>query len=75
MARIYFYKLTADSGTAPCIQNGLLSLAICKPMVRSGANIDDFIFGFAANSLHRDNRWIYAARVERCGRRFSVSLV
>lgn len=34
MPKIYFYKLTADNGGAPCVQDGLLSLAICKPMIR-----------------------------------------
>ena len=65
MANIYFYKLTADAGAAPCIDGGLLSLAICKPMIRSSATEGDLIVGFAANSLHRDNRLIYAARVTR----------
>lgn len=63
MARLYFYKLTTDDGGAPCVQDGLLSLAICKPMIRSTAAVDDLIFGFAANSLHRDNRLLYIARI------------
>jgi Nucleotide modification associated domain 2 len=63
MPRIYFYKLTADSGGAPCVKGGLLSLAICKPMLRGTAEIGDLIFGFAANSLHRDNRLLFVARV------------
>ncbi len=63
MARIYFYKLTADNGGAPCVQDGLLSLAICKPMIRSNAGMEDLIFGFAANSLHPDNRLLYIAQV------------
>ncbi len=28
MGRIYFYKLTVDAGAAPCVQRGMLSLAI-----------------------------------------------
>lgn len=63
MSRIYFYKLTVDNGAAPCVRAGLLSLAICKPMIRKTAREGDLIFGFAANSLHKDNRLIYAARV------------
>ena len=63
MERIYFYKLKADSGAAPCVRDGLLSLAICKPMIRTTARIGDLVFGFAANSLHRDNHLIYAARI------------
>jgi putative DNA base modification enzyme with NMAD domain len=66
MTRIYFYKLRVDNGGAPCVQSGLLSLAICKPGIRSKAQCGDLIFGFAANSLRpRDNRLIYAARVHR----------
>jgi hypothetical protein len=64
MRHVYLYKLTADNGGAPCVERGLLSLAICKPMIRCNAKEEDLIFGFAANSLHpKDNRLIYAARV------------
>jgi hypothetical protein len=65
MQRIYFYKLTVDNGGAPCVRNGLLSLAICKPMIRSTAKPDDLIFGFAAKSLNPDNPLIYVARVTK----------
>src|SRR5215216_5791538 len=66
---IYFYKLTADNGGAPCVRYGLLSLAICKPMIRKTAREGDLIFGFAANCLHRDNRLVYVARITKklCG--------
>jgi len=68
MNRIFFYKLTNDSGVAPCVDANLLSLAICKPMIRVKAKEGDLIFGFAANSLRGDNRpgdnrLIYIARV------------
>ena len=63
MARLYFYKLVADNGGAPHVTPGLLSLAICKPMIRRTAREGDWIFGFAANSLDADNRLIYVARV------------
>ena len=63
MPKIYFYKLTCDDGGAPCVQDGLLSLAICKPMIRSTAEVGDLIFGFAAKSLFGDNRLIYIAWV------------
>ena len=65
MSKIYFYKLTVDDGGAPCVEKGLLSLAICKPMLRSTADQDNIIIGFAANSLHSDNRLIYVARVNK----------
>jgi hypothetical protein len=65
MTSLYFYKLTADNNGAPCLdKNGsLLSLAICKPMIRSTAEPGDLIFGFAADSLCDDNRLLYIARI------------
>ena len=62
--RIYVYKLTVDNGGAPCVQDGLLTLAICKPMIRRMAVTGDLIFGFAANSLHPDNPLLYIACVD-----------
>lgn len=63
MARLYFYKLITDNGGAPHVTDGLLSLAICKPMIRRNAKPDDLILGFAANALHADNRLIYVAQI------------
>ena len=63
MPRLYFYKLISDNGGAPCVKDGLLSLAICKPMIRCSAEKGDLVFGFAASSLHRDNRLIYIAEI------------
>jgi len=65
MSRIYVYKLTTDDNGAPCVDDAhkLLSLAICKPMIRSTAKVDDLIFGFAGNSLYADNILIYIACV------------
>lgn len=63
MPNIYFDKLKCDDGGTPSIRDGVLSLAICKPLIRSTATRHDVIFGFAANSLHSDNRLIYIAEV------------
>lgn len=63
MNNIFVYKLTNDSGGAPCLRNGLLSLAICKPMIRKSAKEGDLVFGFAASSLRQDNALIYIARI------------
>ncbi|HQJ98837.1 MAG TPA: hypothetical protein PLB30_09925, partial [Thermoleophilia bacterium] len=67
--RIYLYKLTTDVGQAPCVQDGLLTLAICKPMIRTTAQVGDLVFGFAANRMNpggrvTDNHLIYIARVD-----------
>ncbi len=63
MPKIYFYKLSTDNGGAPCLKGGLLSLAICKPMIRTTSEPGDIIFGFAANSMHADNRLLYIAEI------------
>lgn len=63
MGKVYYYKLKTDNGGAPCVEKGLLSLAICKPRIRTGADEGDWIFGFAANSLDPNNRLIYIAQV------------
>ena len=65
MARTYIYKLTVDRGAAPCISNGVLSLAICKPVIRSTAQCGSTILGFAANSLYQDNCLVYIATVTK----------
>lgn len=63
MGTLYFYKLTVDDGGAPCVHNGLMSLAICKPMIRTNAERGSIIFGFAANSLEETNPLLYIAVV------------
>ncbi len=47
MARFYRYVLAHDNGTAPCPQNGLLTLATCKPAIRKTASAGDLIAAFA----------------------------
>ena len=53
--------MIVDNGGAPCVQDGLLSLAICKPQIRSTIDTNDFIIGFGSNVL--DNKLIYIAEV------------
>ena len=63
MPKIYIYKLTVDDGGAPCVRDDLLSLAICKPAIRSVARPGSIILGFAGNDLYPDNSLVYAAKV------------
>jgi hypothetical protein len=75
MNRFYIYKMTVDDGGAPCIQDRLLSLAICKPRIRSTAEKGDVILGFASNELGHEvpnNGLIYVAEVTAkiCGERY-----
>ena len=61
---IYSYKLTTDNGSAPCIQDNKLSLAICKPKIRKTAKINDYLIGISANSMNLGgNKIIYIAKI------------
>jgi hypothetical protein len=53
--------MTTDNGGAPCVHRGVLSLALCKPIIRKKASIGSLIFGFGGKRL--GGRLIYAARV------------
>lgn len=63
MSRLYVYKVRYDDGTAPCVERGLLSLALCKPGIRATARVGDTLIGFAAKSMCADQRLVYAAVV------------
>jgi len=60
--KIYFYKMTTDNGGAPCSYRSVLTLAICKPKVRSTAEENDWIVGFGGKDL--EERLIYVAQVD-----------
>ena len=47
---VYSYKLTYFGGTAPCFDNDLLSLAICKPVMRR-------VMGRAFKDDHDSTYW------------------
>lgn len=59
--RIYLYKMTTDNGGAPCVRRGLLSLAICKGVIRRMAEEGSIIFGFGGKEYRE--RLIYIAVV------------
>jgi hypothetical protein len=53
--------MVTDNGGAPCVWHGLLSLAICKPKIRSSASRGALIFGFGGKRY--SERLLYIARV------------
>lgn len=63
LPKIYVHKLVADNGGAPCVWQGLLSLALCKPQIRKSAKEKDVIFGFGGKDY--DERLIYVAEITR----------
>jgi hypothetical protein len=60
-SKIYVYKVVADSGGAPCVWEGALSLALCKPKIRRAAREGDIVFGFGGKDY--GERLIYIAEV------------
>ncbi len=60
-SRYFVYKMTTDNGGAPCLADGLLTLAICMPFLRSSAEVCDWIYGFGGVPL--GGRLIYIAQV------------
>lgn len=64
-SRLFVYKIIEDSGGAPCVQRGLLTLAICKPSIRRSAAVGDWIFAFGSNNQAPANRLVYIARVTK----------
>ena len=61
--------MVCDNGGAPCVQGGLLSLAICKPKIRNCAEKGNLVLGFVGKTMARkgdnppNSALIYAARV------------
>lgn len=64
MTRIYRYILDTDCGMAPCFDDGLISLATCKPGIRKHAQEGDWVAGFWPGSNHR-GLLVWAGRVMR----------
>lgn len=65
MTRIFRYILASDNGMAPCIDDGLISLATCKPAVRASARPGDWVIGCFPKPAPR-GVVAWAARVAEC---------
>ena len=62
---IYSYLLVTDNGSAPCVQQNILSLAICKPRIRKAAKVGDYIIAFSSKSMKisQNAKIIYIAKI------------
>jgi len=60
MPRVFSYVVASDSGFAPNPFHGWLTLACCKPRIRSAAENGDVVVGLSA----RCERVVYAFQVE-----------
>ena len=73
--KLYIYRLTTDSGVAPCVEKGMLSLAVCKGgQIRKGipcntglrhliGRLEEYTSGnvYILGTYH--DRFLYLARV------------
>jgi hypothetical protein len=49
--KAYRYVIAFDGGAAPNYQAPMTTLAICKPRIRAGAQVGDFVMAFSAARL------------------------
>lgn len=59
------YIIKDDYGFAPNPYGGFLTLATCKPAIRSSAGVGDILVATGSSTGDYENRLIYAAKVSR----------
>jgi hypothetical protein len=63
MSRVYMYVVDRDFGFAPNPFHGFCTLATCKPPIRKGARVGDWVIGTGGSRLKATGRCIYAMEV------------
>ena len=63
MSRAYMYVVDRDFGFAPNPFHGICTLATCKPPIRKGARVGDWVIGMGGKRLNATGRCIYAMEV------------
>lgn len=63
MSRAYIYVVDRDFGFAPNPFHGCCTLATCKPGIRKGAQVGDWIVGMGGARLKATGRCIFSMRV------------
>lgn len=60
------YTMTIDSGFAPYVKDGWISLACCAPFTRRKANVGDFVLGVSGKTMKKVNQHtlIYLMKVD-----------
>lgn len=64
MRKLLRYILTHDTGDAPCIEGGIITLATCKPKIRGTAAPGDWVAGFMPRPFDR-GLLVYAGRIKQ----------
>ena len=58
--KLYIYRLTNDTGMAPCVDDGLFSLAVCKGgQIRQGTPINTGLRHLVGSNWDRANENVY----------------
>ena len=63
MQSVYVYAVSYDLGFAPNPFGGLCSVACCKPKIRHGAKLGDWIIGLTGTRLPPALRFVFAMKV------------
>lgn len=66
--KIFSYKMIFKNHSAPTVQFSpegklILSLALCKPQIRTQAQVGDIIFGFGSKKCNNNGELVYACQV------------
>jgi len=61
--RLYSYILRCDVGGAPCVEDGCLTIAICKQVIRRVAKVGDTIMGISPKEM--GNKIIFIATITK----------
>lgn len=63
--KLYSYVVAHDYGFAPNPFHGFCTLATCKPGIRKGAGVGDYVIGTGCSRHNRTGHLIYFMRVEQ----------
>lgn len=63
LSRAYIYVVDRDFGFAPNPFHGCCTLATCKPDIRKGAQVGDWVIGVGGSRLKATGRCLFAMRV------------
>jgi hypothetical protein len=64
-AKLYSYILACDVGGAPCAEDGCLTIAICKQVMRRNAKVGDTIVGISGYKLGKKKKIIFIATITK----------
>ena len=68
--KAYVYRMNGDEGYAPNNEDGILTLALCKPRIRSRARAGDLVVGIAGRTMRNAPRVAWAGVVYQSDSRY-----